>query len=77
LRAWLRESWATAVTRGPQRAITRRFCSSDSADEAATSKAASIREAVTFACCPPGPDERDARTSTSDSGIEIPRATSS
>ena len=30
---------------------------------------ASIRDAVTFACWPPGPEERDARTSISRSGI--------
>jgi hypothetical protein len=75
LRVWLRESCATAVTRGPQRAITRRFCSSDSEDDFATSKLASIRDAVTFACCPPGPDDREARISISESGIETSRAT--
>jgi hypothetical protein len=36
-----------------------------------------MREAVTFACCPPGPDERDARSSTSDKGMVVPRATRS
>ena len=75
LRDWDRESCATAVTRGPQRAITRRFWSSDNAPDEPTSKTASIREAVTFACCPPGPDERLARTSISLSGISTPRAT--
>ncbi len=37
--------------------------------EAPTSKTASIREAVTFACWPPGPEERLARSSISASGI--------
>ena len=68
LRRCERVSWATARTTGPQRAITRRFCSSVSAADAPTSKLASTREAVTFACWPPGPEERLARTSTSSSG---------
>ena len=46
LRVWLRSSWATATTRGPRRAMIRRFCSSVSASEAATSNDASIRDAV-------------------------------
>jgi hypothetical protein len=37
--------------------------------EASTSKLASTREAVTLACCPPGPEERLARTVTSERGI--------
>ena len=49
LRAWDRASWAIARTTGPQRATTRRRCSSVSED-AATSKIASMREAVTLAC---------------------------
>ena len=53
----------------------RRFCSSLSELEAAGSKVASMRDAVTLACCPPGPDERLARSSTSESGIATPRAT--
>ena len=62
LRAWLRASWATARTTGPQRAMMRRFCGVVERAEAATSKLASMREAVTLACWPPGPDERLART---------------
>ena len=68
MRAWLRVSWAFAVSRGPTRAITRRFCSSLSASEPATSKIASTRDAVTFACWPPGPEEREVRSSISASG---------
>ena len=45
------------------------------ASEAATSKTASTREAVTFACWPPGPEERLARTSISRSGISSPGRT--
>ena len=68
LRACERASWATARTTGPQRAVSRRFWASLSVSEAATSKLASIRDAVTLACWPPGPEERLARTTTSSSG---------
>ena len=50
LRSWERVSWAEAVTRGPSRAVIRAFWAGLSAAEAATSKTASTREAVTFAC---------------------------
>ena len=53
-----------AVTRAPNRERSRRFCSSVSAAESSIAKTASIREAVTFACWPPGPEDRDARIST-------------
>ena len=53
----------------PSREMISCFCSSDRAAEAATSKTASIRDAVTLACWPPGPDEREARTVISASGI--------
>ena len=46
----------------------RAFCSSDKAWEAWTSKIASTREAVTLACWPPGPEERETRSSISSSG---------
>ena len=63
LRVWLRSSWATAVTTGPRRSMIRCFCVVASApSEPATSKTASIRDAVTLACWPPGPEERDARS---------------
>ena len=52
-------------------------CSSVSERLAPTSKLASTRDAVTFACCPPGPDERLVRSSTSDSGIATPGLISS
>ena len=45
--------------------------------EAATSKTASMRDAVTLACWPPGPDERLARSSISDSGIRTERVMTS
>ena len=69
LRAWLRVSWATARTTGPRRELIRCRCSSLSACDEQTSNTASTREAVTFACCPPGPDERLVRSSISESGI--------
>ena len=50
----------------------RAFCSGDKACEALTSKMASTREAVTLACCPPGPDERETRSSISSSGKVTP-----
>ena len=75
LRLCDRVSWDTARTTGPQRAMIRRFCSSLSAADAVTSKLASTRDAVTFACWPPGPDERLARSSTSSSGIVRPGRT--
>jgi len=56
--------------------MTRAFCSSLRAPEAITSKTAVIRDAVTLACWPPGPDDRAARTSTSDKGTNTPGRTS-
>jgi hypothetical protein len=57
--------------------MTRRFWASSSVREAATSKLASIRDAVTFACWPPGPEERLARMLISSSGIATWRLISS
>ena len=57
--------------------MIRCFCSSDSVSEAATSNDASIRDAVVLACWPPGPDERDARTVISRSGMAVPGRTGS
>ena len=72
LRCCERVSCATAVTREPNRLQMRAFCSSESACDSPTSKIASTREAVTFACCPPGPEERDTRSSISSSGTMTP-----
>ncbi len=71
LRAWLRVSWATAVTRAPARATIRRRWDSLSEGEPSASKMASTRDAVTLACWPPGPDERLVRSSISASGIAV------
>src|SRR4051794_35275295 len=53
--------------------MTRAFCSSLSDSDSATSKTASMREAVTLACWPPGPEERLARSSISACGIATER----
>jgi hypothetical protein len=73
LRACDRPSCAIATTRGPTRASNRSRCASVSVSEVRTSKLASTREAVTLACCPPGPEERLARSVTSERGIVSPR----
>ena len=72
LLAGLRTQTAAHVT-GPQRELTRAFWASLSVSDAATSKLTSMREAVTFACWPPGPDDRLARTTTSRMGIATER----
>ena len=55
--------------------MTRSRWASVSDGDSAASKLASTREAVTFACWPPGPDERLVRTMISLSGIETSRVT--
>ena len=55
----------------------RAFWASLSAADARTSNTACTREAVTLACWPPGPDERDARSRISDSGTATPARISS
>jgi hypothetical protein len=69
LRVCERSSWATATTRVPARASKRARCASLNDGEALTSKIASTREAVTFACWPPGPEERLVRMVISATGI--------
>ena len=54
--------------RGGHRSVP--SASSESVSEACTSKTASTRDAVTFACCPPGPEDRLVRNSISSSGRE-------
>ena len=53
--------------------MTLSLSASLSARDAATSNTASTREAVTLACCPPGPEERLTRRSTSERGTAVPR----
>ena len=53
---------------GPARATTRRFCVSVSALDASTSNSASTRVDDFCACCPPGPLERETRSSISETG---------
>ena len=64
-----------ARTTGPHFAITRSRWASVSDGDSDASKLASTREAVTFACWPPGPDERLVRMTISLSGIETSRVT--
>src|SRR5205823_851203 len=75
LRHWLRSSWAIARITGPARDTTRRFCASVSAEEASTSKVASTRVSLFCACWPPGPLEREKRSSISERGMETDRVT--
>ena len=74
-RSWLRSSCATARRTGPARSTTRRFWISVSADDASTSKTASTRVEDFCACWPPGPLERETRSSISDSGRDTERVT--
>jgi HAD superfamily hydrolase (TIGR01458 family) len=74
-RHWLRSSCAIPRSTGPAFATTRRFCASESADDAWTSKIASTRLSVFCACWPPGPLERENRSSISDRGIATDRVT--
>jgi HAD superfamily hydrolase (TIGR01458 family) len=67
---WLRSSCATARSTGPAFAVTRRFCAGVSDDEASTSNTASARDSVFWACWPPGPLEREKRSSISERGTE-------
>jgi hypothetical protein len=74
-RSWLRSSSATARRTVPARPITRSFCLSVSDGDASTSNSASTRVSVFWACCPPGPLERDVRKRISESAIETLRVT--
>ena len=75
LRDWLRSSCATARTTGPSLEWRRAFCASSRVVDASTSKIASTRVSVFWACCPPGPLEREVRSLISPSGIASPRRT--
>src|SRR6478672_10636188 len=55
---------------GPAFAITRRFWASVSPEDRSTSKRASARVSGFCACWPPGPLEREKRSSISERGIE-------
>jgi HAD superfamily hydrolase (TIGR01458 family) len=74
-RAWLRSSCATARRTVPARAITRRFWAAVSALDDSTSSRASTRVDDFCACCPPGPLDRDTRTSISVTGSVTERVT--
>src|SRR5947199_10139642 len=64
-----------ARSTGPARDRTRRFCAGVSTFEASTSKTASTRVSDFCACCPPGPLEREKRSSISPSGKTTERVT--
>ena len=74
-RSWLRVSLATiridpsSLRRDDSRVRSLSRCSSVSALDSLTFHESSTREDVLFTCCPPAPDERDARIVTSDRGI--------
>ena len=53
----------------PARRLTRAFWTGDRAAEASTSKSASTLVSVFWACCPPGPLDREKRSSMSETGI--------
>jgi HAD superfamily hydrolase (TIGR01458 family) len=55
--------------------MTRRFCTSESASEASTSNSASTRVDDFWACCPPGPLDRETRVAISEGGRETERVT--
>ena len=75
-RHWLRSSCAIARSTGPARAITRRFCAGVSAEEALDVEAPPRRASPIFcACWPPGPLEREKRSSISSSGRVTERVT--
>ena len=75
MRSWLRSSWETARNVGPAFATTRRFCVSVRAEEDSTSKSASTRVSDFCACWPPGPLEREKRSSISERGKTTDRVT--
>ena len=76
LRPWLRMSLATTrmlpsvVSRDASFSRRRARCSSVSARDPGTFQKISTRDDVLFTCCPPAPDDRDTRTSSSLRGIE-------
>jgi HAD superfamily hydrolase (TIGR01458 family) len=75
-RHWLRSSWATArTTVPPNLPITRRFWAVVSADVASTSRSASTLVSERWACCPPGPLEREKRNWISSTGRVTERVT--
>jgi HAD superfamily hydrolase (TIGR01458 family) len=75
LRHWLRSSCATARSVAPAFATARRFCASLSAEDPWTRKVASTRVSDVFACWPPGPLEREKRSSISLTGRTTDRVT--
>ena len=80
LRSCARCSDATIVSTPPtrrplSRSRTRSRCSGERTADPAASHASSTRESAVFTPCPPGPDDRENRHESSDSGIVTPAAT--
>src|SRR5829696_8377610 len=77
LASWLRWAWATTrstppeSSRGPRRRTASSLASSVSDGDPARSKRSSTRESVVFTPCPPGPEARLARNSSSATGMAI------
>ena len=74
LRSWDRCSDAVttsdpAIRRCPRRWSSIARCSSDSTAECATFQDSATRLSVVFTCCPPGPEEREKRQTSSEAGI--------
>ena len=70
-----RASWATAAPRaGRSGRRSRAFCSGLSAVTRPRRRPPRCARSVTFACWPPGPEDRLARSSTSSRPITVPRA---
>src|SRR5947207_8513283 len=80
---WLRMSLATTrmlpslVMRDPSFSLSLVRCFSSSARDAETFQKISTREEVLLTCCPPAPDDRETRTSSSLRGIESDSLTTS
>jgi hypothetical protein len=80
LRNWARCSDAAMVstpsTRRPfRRSRSRSRWSGERTAEPAASQTSSARESAVFTPCPPGPEDRENRQDSSDSGIVIPEST--
>lgn len=65
-----------STSRPARRSSARARRDGPKAEELAMSKSNSTRESVVFTACPPGPDERENRQTSSDSGITLERTRS-
>ncbi len=79
LRSWVRYSDAVIVSTPPtrrplSRSRSRSRWSGERTAEPAASQTISARESAVFTPCPPGPDDRENRHDSSDSGIVTPES---